>query len=144
MQPCLKIVIMKKIIFLFVVSFVLMFANEARSQAVIDFSKTLTLQIPHPDRDSPKIEIEALSYTTVVSPSGNITKIAHFQLPDGNFLIPKNGMNYIALTHPLTFDDTGKAVDFMVDDNVKINSKGEFRVRFHSNSAGNVFPNWVW
>ncbi len=135
---------MKKITFLFLVSFVVMFAYKAKAQAVVDFSKTLTLQIPHPERDSPKIEIEALSYTTVVSPSGNITKIAHFQLPDGNFLIPKNGMNYITLTHPLTFDDQGNTIDFMVDDNVKINRKGEFRVRFHSNGAGNVFPNWPW
>jgi len=121
-----------------------MLSFEAKSQAEVDFSKTLTVLIPHPNKDSDKIPVTATSYTTILTPSGNITKVALFQLPEGNYLIPKNGMNYISLTHPLTYDEEGKVIEFMVDDNVKINSKGEFRVRFHSNGAGNVFPNWVW
>lgn len=135
---------MKKITFLFFLCFVMMLSFKAKSQAEVDFSKTLTVFIPHPNRDSDKVPVTATSYTTILTPEGNITKIALFQLPEGNYLIPKNGMNYISLTHPLTADDEGNVIDFMVDDNVKVNSKGEFRVRFHSNGAGNVFPNWVW
>ncbi|MCK3683668.1 hypothetical protein [Maribellus sp. YY47] len=135
---------MKKLAFLFLLGFVLMFSYKAKSQAEVDFSKTLTVWLPVSKGSADKEPFVAQSYTTVLSASGNITKIACFQLPEGHFLIPKNGMNYIALTHPLTLDDEGKVTAYMVDDNVKINSKGEFRVRFHSNGAGNVFPNWSW
>ncbi|MFV0592291.1 MAG: hypothetical protein ACK5M7_12965 [Draconibacterium sp.] len=135
---------MKKITILFVLCFAMMFSFEAKSQAEVDFSKTLTVWLPVSEGSAEKEPFTAKNYTTVLSASGNITKIAHFQLPEGHFMIPKNGINYIALSHPLAFDDTGKVTEYMVDDNVKVNNKGEFRVRFHSNGAGNVFPNWVW
>jgi hypothetical protein len=88
--------------------------------------------------DQDKVPHSSVSSKTTLNPSGNIVKTANFQLPKGHVLIPAKGKNFVA-AKITSVDIDGNEVT-MYDINIGIDKTGKFKITYHSNGAGSVFP----
>lgn len=125
---------MKKINFLFFVLFIIgIFGSfNAMSQAEVVFGNTVVF------KDKKGGVFECISSKTTMTPSGNIVKTATFQLPENHYLVPEKWTTYIAgiIKETNVFGEEVVMIDF----NVAIHRNGKFKVEYHSNGAGNIFP----
>ena len=79
-------------------------------------------------------EIPSIQAKSIVSPNGNVTITATFQLQKGHYLIPKKGTNIIgASLYREGLDEPLICI-------VNIPPTGKFTIKYHLNGAGNVFP----
>ena len=79
-------------------------------------------------------EIPSIQAKSIVSPNGNVTITATFQLPDGHYLIPTKGFNIIGAN--LYREDIGIRLWCILN----IPPSGRFTIKYHLNGAGSVFP----
>lgn len=112
------------------------------AQAIVNNNNTMVFKTHHPNVDGPVVSFPSVSSSYTISASGNIVKVANFQLPKDNFLVPEKGSNDIGVRMPLTYDEEGRVLEYLYDYTVKIKKSGKFKVVLHSNGAGNVFPNF--
>ncbi len=82
-------------------------------------------------------EIPSIQAKSIVTPSGNVTITATFQLDIGNELVPEKGTKTILAV--LERDDADNEYNsvFCV---VNIPPSGRFTIKYHLNGAGYVFP----
>lgn len=105
---------------------------DANAQAEVIFNSDIVF------KDGQGGEFHSISSKTTLSPSGNIVKTAYFELPEGHILIPKSGKKFVAAK--ITGKDIdGNEVD-MYDINIGIDKRGKFKITYHSNGAGTIFP----
>lgn len=69
---------------------------------------------------------------TTITPSGNIVKYVYFQLQDDH---PLMGQNFIFAARIKLENGT-----YLVDERVKLNSDGRFKITVHLNGAGTNLP----
>lgn len=125
---------MKKVKLIFLLVFVCstFYSFQVNAQAEVVFGKEVVFY------DKQKEPHVSISSKTTLTPSGNIVKTAYFQLPEGHILIPKSGKNFVAAK--ITSEDIeGNEVD-MYDINIGIDKRGKFKITYHSNGAGTIFP----
>ena len=106
---------------------------QTKAQAEIIFDNVVTFKDSTIDG-----YFESINSKTILSPFGNITKTATFQLPKDNYLVPERGLNYIIARVKKTNIDGEEEV--MYDAWVEIPKNGRFKIVVHSNGAGNKFP----
>ena len=105
---------------------------QAKSQAEVIFDKVIIF------KDGEGSIFPSISSKTTLSPSGNIVKTANFQLPKKHYIVPEKGKYYFIVKITET-DIMGNQIK-MYDCNVSIDKSGEFKIIYHSNGAGNIFP----
>ena len=124
---------MKRLKFLaFLGLFFLLITPDVFAQAEVSFAGTIQFK----DGDGGVFNSEESK--TTITPSGNVVKTAHFQLPDGHFLIPKKGTNYLPVG--LNYIDEYGEKHVLANYNIKVGKNGKFKVVLHLNGAGSIFP----
>ena len=90
--------------------------------------------------DKNEVPFPSIQAKSIVSPNGNVTIIASFQLDEGNELVPEKGIiTILAVLEREDADNEYNSV-FCV---VNIPPSGRFTIKYHMNGAGYVFPQ-VW
>jgi len=82
-------------------------------------------------------EFPSIQAKSIVSPNGNVTIIATFQLEKGNDLILQKGVNIIGVS--LFRQGLAEPLIYVVN----IPPSGRFTIKYHLNGAGHIFPQ-VW
>jgi hypothetical protein len=121
-----------KLVFLLVFVSGMISSFQARSQAKVVFDKVIVF---YDMAGKGHLSIES---KTTYSASGNIVKTAKFRLPKGHELIPEKWTTYVgAQISEVNF--LGEEV-VMTDYNIAIKRDGTFKIVYHSNGAGSIFP----
>lgn len=123
---------MKPLALLLLLFMGILFSFEAHAQAEIVLGNTYYFN------DGEGGKFESIDSKTVTSPSGNVLKTITFKLPEGHFLVPQKGKEYVPVGI-VSKDETGKVHAF-INYNVKVGKSGEFKVVLHQNSAGYIYP----
>mgnify|MGYP000415733920 CR=1 FL=1 len=121
-----------KLIFLLIFVSSLFLTVKTYAQAEIVIGKEVVFY------DKDKNPHSSISSKTTLTPSGNIVKTAYFQLPDKHDLIPEKGKTFVAAK--ITSADIDGNEVTMYDINIGIDKTGKFKITYHSNGAGTVFP----